>query len=488
MPEVQRPTTPQSNRDARRKQAASGRIPTAPPTNGGGSPSEAIRKHLEARAREAARAMQADGAGAIPATRPVPRKPAAHAPGGPQTRGYVESLPVKHDGVLGAICKHVGQYVYMANRTRLMVAAWTLATRHTEMWNCFGHLLAWSRQMRCGKTRLLEVLCPLCPSPKLGETSKAAVYRAIRNRRPRPTFLLDEVEYINRRASEDSIVFSEMLLAGTSRKATKSICVWDRTANDWVDKDMSIYCPKVLALIGIMRGPMRDRCLSVILRRIKRAIRERLERQGLMKTYIMDEADAEAALISEELRDWALKEATQKAVKAAFARRAKIGLNNERLDELLIPLFTVLEVLEEHDCIPLLEEWAREQDDIDEDESSEKPELILLRAMRDILTESTEEHPHGYSFMLSKEVKERLAARLHEQWAAYNNTGSTISERAIADLLEKFDIRPRWNPGRHVGHGYYRKDFEESWAAECADSADPESEDEEVYEDVGGRE
>ena len=126
---------------------------------------------------------------------------------------------------------------------------------------------------QCGKTRLLEVLEPIVPSPWLtGRVSAAVLTRKVDGETP--TLLLDESDAAFKHQSEYAEALRSLLNSGYRRSGISSLCVGHGA--DLGYRDFSTFCPKALAGIGALPDTVSDRSIRIALKR--RAPHEQVDR------------------------------------------------------------------------------------------------------------------------------------------------------------------------------------------------------------------
>ena len=124
-----------------------------------------------------------------------------------------------------------------------------------------------------GKTRLLEVLEPVVPSPWLtGRVSAAVLTRKVDGETP--TLLLDESDAAFTHHSAYAEALRSILNSGYRRSGVSSLCVGQGRRMSY--RDFSTFCPKALAGIGTLPDTVTDRSIRIALKR--RAPDERVDR------------------------------------------------------------------------------------------------------------------------------------------------------------------------------------------------------------------
>ena len=130
-----------------------------------------------------------------------------------------------------------------------------------------------SPERQCGKTRLLEVIELLVPEPwRVELPSEAVAYRHIHAKMP--TLLLDEVDTtFNVRTRDRYEGLRALLNAGNRRGSHVPRCI----GSSGKLVNFNVFCPKVLAGIGMLPDTVADRSVPIRLERRRQAT-DRIER------------------------------------------------------------------------------------------------------------------------------------------------------------------------------------------------------------------
>jgi hypothetical protein len=236
----------------------------------------------------------------------------------------------------------------------------------------------------------------------------------------------------------------EVLNAGYRRGQRVIRC--ERTSGDGFEvREFSVYCPKVLVLIGNLNDTVGDRCISIAMRR--RKIDEQLER------FFYAREQRHAKRIVREIEKWA------NASRGKMLRRSRrdIEVLEDREAELWSPLFAVCGVaapdrLEELTGIALKISRAKQADE------PAQLELLLLTDIRDVLSQSELDRLSTTSLL------QQLNAIAESPWGSWSH-GQGLDARSLARKLKPFKIQPH-NIRLFddvVAKGYERDDFEEAW-------------------------
>lgn len=140
----------------------------------------------------------------------------------------------------------------------LVLAMWAMATWTLEAAEFTARLILTSPAMRCGKSRVLELLRLLCRRPLLAaNVSAAVIFRAVEE--ARPTLLIDEADSFLAENEE----LRGILNAGYRYDGAVLRCVGD----DHEPTQFSCFSPAAIAAIGGVPGTIADRGLTVRLER-----------------------------------------------------------------------------------------------------------------------------------------------------------------------------------------------------------------------------
>jgi hypothetical protein len=381
---------------------------------------------------------------------------------------------------LADIMAFIAAYMILPERYLLVVGAWVIAAWLAEVWDLFPHLAISSPEMRCGKSKLLELLYLIVRSPLLTTNiSPAALYRRIQKgleEEKLPTVLVDESQSISRKGSESSEVMREMLNASISPKVKAVRCAGEN--RDKIE-EFSLYCPKVFALIGNLDGVLADRCLPIPL--------ERKTKEEKTKRARARQRDAEGGAIRQAIEEWVGK--VKSKIVEVHGTIELFDIDNDRMADLLIPLQTVLTVLKWYESMPvegadepplipetrkdtlkMLKEYADGLEQASKEVESHSVGVRLLYACRHLFTNLRKD------FMNTDLLISGLVDRKDEPWATYNKGQQPVTREALANMLRPFKIKSEYGLKRSDGKGYWARDFKDAWdrylpPADTADTA-----------------
>lgn len=149
-----------------------------------------------------------------------------------------------------------------------------------------------SATMRCGKSRLIELLAPVVPRPVVSSNvSEASLYRVIA--KYKPTVIIDEIDRIDPRRSE---LWGLINASNTRGGAYTLRCVGE----DFDPRLFSTWAPLVLSGIGRRTGTVMDR--SIVLKMRRRAPGESI---GRLTTAAREELHAIGRRVARWMADHA---------------------------------------------------------------------------------------------------------------------------------------------------------------------------------------
>ncbi len=283
-------------------------------------------------------------------------------------------------GLGEAVFAYLTGYVYMPQQTAVVVTAWVMSSWLADLWDRFPHLGITSIQKECGKTRLLELLLQVCRNAELNvNLSSASMFRSIET--DRPTLLHDEAQGLIRAGSESSQVLYDLFCGAITKDATVKRCV----GQDHTPKKFPSYCPKAVALIGGLTGPLADRCLPILLKRKTKSEQVRRAR--------MRDIEKEGKLLHEKLDAWAADESVRELAKQSYADLEPFDIS-DRMAELFLPLQAVL-MVESPGLIDDLSAFALGLENYKREVEMADPGLRLLERLPRHLREGMHIHRDG---------------------------------------------------------------------------------------------
>jgi uncharacterized protein DUF3631 len=321
------------------------------------------------------------------------------------------------DMLLGSAVKKIHDYVVLTDEQADACALWAAHSHAVEAFRITPYLNPQSATKQSGKTRLLEVLRPLCARPvDTDGTSPAALIRTVDAERP--TLLLDETDASFNGSKEMAETLRGILNSGFRSRGNFRKCVGEG-ANMQV-RSYSTFGAKALAGIGRLPDTIADRSIPIRLRR--RAPGEKIQE------FFEEEWEAEATSIANGFAD-AL---TPQFEALAEARPNRPEGISDRAKDAWKPLLAIAD-LAGGDWPERARHAAQVlcgASDLDEQEIG----IRLLGALR-VAFEDTDK-------LTSAELLEHLHALKDEPWSDWSR-GNPISARKVADLLRPFEIKPK---------------------------------------------
>lgn len=325
-------------------------------------------------------------------------------------------------------------YIVVPKRSSIVVASWIVSAWMMESWDRFPHLAVTSPEKRCGKTRFLQIVELLVPNAvNTPSISSAGIYRLIEDRRP--TLLLDEAQSLTRRNTESSEAIREIFCAGIDSDSKVLRC----GGEDHSVQEFSIYCPKVVALIGNLDNVLADRCIPIGMSRKSSGDAVERYRSRVVKPLGME--------LATRIKSWASN--NEAKVRDYYDTLEPFDIENDRLAELLLPLQAVVSIASPH-CLDELLSFARDIEERERQSEMSTEGVVLLTAIREIFDDTTTD-----TFLPSNNLIQLLKKRDEEPW-------SRMTAERLANLLRPYQIRSRRNR-KQTHRGYYCFDFKSAW-------------------------
>jgi hypothetical protein len=242
------------------------------------------------------------------------------------------SSPDNTGTLLHGVERFMGRFVVLPSKAA--GAALSLFVLHTYAFEAAEqtpYLLLTSPERRSGKTRLLEVLELLVRKPwRVAGASESALFRKLEQ--DTPTLLLDEIDAIFGRNTEQTEPLRAVLNAGNRRGACVARVVGK--GKEMQVADFGVYSPKVLAGITSNRlsDTLTDRSVGIQMRR-------RRDDESVERFHLRD-VEPVAATLREALEGWA-----QNALPALEAARPELPSElTDRQADAWEPLFAVADM------------------------------------------------------------------------------------------------------------------------------------------------
>ena len=340
-----------------------------------------------------------------------------------------------------------GKYLALDAGLPLVLALWTLATHVFDCFDAFPYLAITSPTKRCGKTRLAEIVELYCANGlrTVGATS-AAMFRSIQSQtlaHKTLTLIMDEAEVLGTKGDRSESL-REILNAGYRRGQYVLRC--ERPADGPHEvKRFSVYCPKVIVLIGNLTDTLADRCIPIAMRRRKHG--EEVAR------FFYSQSVRVAKRSQREMEQWA-KANCRKITKL---NRQDLKFLEDREAEIWLPLFSVCRAVAP-DRVEQLKLIALGISGRKQGDEPAEFGVLLLRDIRNVFANWQHDR------LPTATLIAQLANIEESPWATWGR-GNGLDARGMARLLRAFRIEPhniRLEDGQIV-KGYTRDDFREAW-------------------------
>lgn len=320
-----------------------------------------------------------------------------------------------------------------------VLSLWTIGTWTYQTFDAFPYLVITSATKRSGKTRLAELLSPLCRNPfNFAAMTAAVLFRTLESAGEKgATIFFDEAEKLSSEAASD---MRSVLNVGYRRGQSIPRVVQGEVVQ------FPAYGPKVFILIGDVFDTLRDRSIVVeMVRGIPR------------RTYRWSEAQARAQVI-----------AAYPAMQQPFANGWVepydcTGFLEGREAEIWSPLFTICREW----CPERMPELTRAAVDLAADKTAPKRRYSELaqaeeeteetsyaeRALRDLAHVMGNERARS-----TDDVIERLKGIDSAPWRKYRGEG--LTPVLLSHLLSRFAVAPRLVKIRgKVSRGYQSREI-----------------------------
>lgn len=354
--------------------------------------------------------------------------------------------PVDGAVLLDLLAGYFRRYAILPPHAAEALALWVL---HTYTWQKAAEfsprLGITGPTMRCGKSRVLEVLAGLVARGLSTENvTPAALFRAVEQYSP--TLLVDEGDTFLQEAEG----LRGLLNAGQRKGGT----VLRTVGEDFEPRLFSVFCPVAIAAIGELPGTVKDRSILVPMRR--KAHGESVPRMRL------GEFRGEVAPLRSKAVRWALDNedalrGAQPELPAALDDRAADGWE---------PLLAIADAAggawsERARAAALALSAVRA-------EADGSMGVLLLRDLRDLFK------ARGADRLASETIANALGAMEERPWAEWGRTRRPIAPPALARLLRPFGILPgtiRLSDAKTC-KGYMGAAFEDAWTRYLPHSED----------------
>jgi hypothetical protein len=347
--------------------------------------------------------------------------------------------------LLGLVVCALREHVQLEEREYLAVALWAMHTHAFNRYAVTPRLALVSPVRGCGKTTLLGMLARLCRlGRRFDNVSPALLYRIIEAEQP--TLLLDEIDThdLGGRGMLHNVLNSGHQRDGATGRAASG-------QRGYIE--YSTFAPVALASIGLDALPLQLQHRSIVIS-MRRADGQHHIRR------LDDTSEAMLIVLGRHIRAW--------AEKASLERNPVIPpeLRNRAADNWL-PLIAIADA-----CGG---DWGRKAREaaiaISGEHADEDPGVVLLQDIRTIFNRFSADR------LSSRDLVAALNALDDAPWSEWrgplnNQQARALSQMQLAQLLRRFNIRPRsmWHGPRPQGQSvksYRRYQFQEAWRSYC---------------------
>lgn len=364
-----------------------------------------------------------------------------------QSAGKVtESLDM---GVINRIEEFITRFATFTDAYQLPIALWTICTYIFPNFDAFPYLVITSDTKRSGKSRTAELISFVCSNPRnFGAMTPSSMFRIIDE--VKPTIFFDEAEIL----SQESAGVMRSVLNMGYRKGSK---VPRTIGNDVVE--FETYCPKVFILIGDVLDTLRDRSITI-----------RMKRAEARNRFVYESVKSEGEAIRDEIQ--AVIDSRSSQIVSTFMDFKGIEFLTDRDEEIWSPIFVLASVL----CPERMKELER----IAVDMATEKtaPQRRYTQLLRDESEGAAMDDEYSYRLLsdlhlvamgeniTSQDAVERLREINTAPWRKYRGEGLTMHN--VADMMARFGLKPmtiRFDG--HTHKGYKAEHIEKHWQMHC---------------------
>lgn len=363
----------------------------------------------------------------------------AEQPKGTSVRLQV-SEPISGVELLCAVEGFLRQYVAMPSPAAYdAVVLWIAQAHAIEAFDATPRLGLLSPERECGKSRALEVIDLLVPSPMQSvSASPAAMFRAISDLGHRPTFLFDEIDTVFGPKAKEHEDLRALINAGHRRGAVVHRCVGD--GSDQHVQEFPVFAAVALAGIGNLPDTILSRTIHIPMRR--RAPGEHVD------PFRSRKAIPAGHHLRDQLELWA---STSIGQLSESEPEMPTGVTDRQAD-VWEPLLAIADHVgsdwpsrARRACAEFV---AAKQDD--------EPTLgtKLLADTRQVFG--------GADNMDTKSMLQALVDLEEAPW--HDMHGRPLDDRRMARILRGYGIRSqKLRLGAHTQQGYRRESFEDAW-------------------------
>jgi hypothetical protein len=288
-----------------------------------------------------------------------------------------------------------------------------------------------------GKSRALEVIGPMTPSPMHAvNATPAALFRSVSDLESRPTILFDEIDTVFGPKAKDNEEVRGFLNAGHRKGAVAYRCVGLGTAQKVIP--FPAYC--AVAIAGLNDVPDTIATRSIIIRMRRRAPGEHVDQ------YRFRHHDPEGQRLGEQLREWLASTslAVDPPLPAGIVDRAA---------DVWEPLLSIADAAGGH--------WPQRAREAAADltaRTATEPSLgvLLLHDLRVVFA--------GAEQLATEVILNELHAVDESPWHALGKMQKPLDARGLANMLRRYQVRStNVRVGGIQAKGYRAEDLVDVW-------------------------
>jgi uncharacterized protein DUF3631 len=160
--------------------------------------------------------------------------------------------PVDGCAVADEVDAKLVEFLYMQKIEYCALTLWTILTHSYQLFEFAAYLVAKSSEKRCAKTRVHDVVAPMCPGAIVATHMRPeTLFRTISRFRV-PCFL-DEAHLYLKKSEDHELVLNNGFQKGKP--------IWRLVGDNHEPTQFDIYCPKALNSIGDLQDTIEDRAL-----------------------------------------------------------------------------------------------------------------------------------------------------------------------------------------------------------------------------------
>jgi hypothetical protein len=206
-----------------------------------------------------------------------------------------DPAPIALAPILEDVQAFVARFVVLTPHQRTAVTLWLVHTYVFREVAVTPYLDIYAPEKQSGKTRLMEVMAPLCSNPLfIAGASPAAIMRAVDS--GSFTLLYDEMDATTKGDQDAAQKLRGILNSGFQMNGRFLACE-PSGKGKWEAKMFNTFSPKATAGIGRIPETVRDRAIPIAMQRKQRGVGT--------EPWSLDDPPPEAATLAQRLQEWA---------------------------------------------------------------------------------------------------------------------------------------------------------------------------------------